>query len=95
MDNDQFLKWVNGRSPLPAGAGFRVHKLTEVAMEKPKGRRTDEPDNFEWIEGMTKDFPGPADADFTNDGAYRHWHLRLLLAIAQQLSVISHELKKN
>jgi len=54
--------------------------------------------HYEHIEGMSEEFSHVEPADLGEieggDDDFRHWQLRIQLAIAQQLSVISQTLKE-
>lgn len=54
----------------------------------------EETQHFEHIDAMTQEF-GLVDPEKVSGPTGEWWHLRILLAIAQQLSVISSSLKKD
>lgn len=69
-------------------------------MEKVKQQPKEEGAlGFEWIVGMSAEFESAMDTAFRDGGqgplpeAASYWQLRILLAIAQQLSVIAGAIK--
>lgn len=54
---------------------------------------TKEAQHYAWIDGLSERFEG--EKHLEDDSIYRWWVVQSLLAIAQQLSLVAHRLKKD